>query len=134
MRSNLGTLRGLLPGDGLCKTHISIASHCDQIVTHLFFCHSGDDRDEEIFAIIESSLDLLAKRALRNFNIILRSTVVGHQVEETLIDVDLKVRAASFRNLTYGWKGEATYELVFFTPDVWNIHVVRGGANILLLT
>jgi len=41
--------------------------------------------------------------------IVLSCTIIGHEVEETFIDVD---------------------KLVFSTVDVWNVHIVSGGREI----
>jgi len=87
----LRTFRGLLERDGL------------------LLVHGGDDSDKEIFTVIESRSDLRAKITLWNLNVILRDAIHGHQVKETVVDVD---------------------ELVFRTPDIRDIHVVGRGTDI----
>jgi len=57
--------------------------------THLLLAHSADDSDQEILAIIKAGLDFLAKVTFRDLDIILSSTVGGHEVKETVINVDL---------------------------------------------
>lgn len=73
MRGNrLGrALGGLLDGDGL------------------LLAHGGDDGDEEVLAVVEVGLDLLAELALGDLDVVLRVAVLGHEVEEAVIDVDL---------------------------------------------
>ena len=58
--------------------------------THLLFTHGGNDRDKEVLAVIEVGLDLLAKVAVRKLDIVLGGTVLGHEVEEAVVDVDLQ--------------------------------------------
>ncbi len=67
----LGTLGGLLVGDGLLLTH------------------SGDDGDKDILAFIETGLDFLANFTFGHLDIIFGSTVLSHEVKETIVDVDL---------------------------------------------
>ena len=94
------------------------------------FTHGGDDGDKEIFTVIEVALDLLANVALRDTNVVLGGTILGHQVQETIIDVDLSARLVTgLRRDLY-----QTYKLVFGTEDVGDIHVVGGRANIFLCT
>lgn len=68
---HLIALGRLLDGDGLLLTH------------------GRDDRDKEILALVEVALNLLAEVAVGDLDIVLGSTVLGHQVEETVIDVNL---------------------------------------------
>ena len=67
----LGALGCLLVGNGLLLTH------------------SGDDGDKEILAVIEARLDFLADVTIGYFDIILGSTILSHEVEETIVNVDL---------------------------------------------
>ena len=55
----------------------------------MLFTHGGNDRDKEVLAVIEASADFLTKSTLGDLNVILRAAIVGHQVEEALINVDL---------------------------------------------
>lgn len=71
-RTRLAALGRLLVGDGL------------------LFAHGGDDGDEEVLALVEVGLDLLANVALGDADVVLGGTVLGHQVQETVIDVDLR--------------------------------------------
>ena len=56
----------------------------------LLLAHSRDDGDEEILALLEVGLDLLAKLTLGNADIVLGGTVLSHEVQEAIIDVDLQ--------------------------------------------
>jgi len=78
----------------------------------LLLAHGTDDRDKEILAIIETGLDFLAKIAFGDLDVVFGGAIGGHEVEETIIDVD---------------------ELVFLTTDVGDIHIVGGGADIFQL-
>ena len=108
--SHLVALGSLLPGDGLLLTH------------------GGDDGDEEILAFFKGACDFLANVGLGYLDIVLGNAVVVHQVEETIIDVDLhevNIEPAMRRE-------RSAYELIFVTRDVGDIHVVGGGTDILL--
>lgn len=74
--------------------------------------HSGNNGDHEVLAVIESSLDLLTKITIGNTDIVLGVTIVGHEVEETVVNVD---------------------ELVLVTLDVGDVHVVGGRRNVFVL-
>ena len=69
---HLTALGRLLEGDGLLLTH------------------SRDDGDQQVLAIFEASGDLVTHLTLRDFDIVLGGTILSHQVEETVIDVDLR--------------------------------------------
>lgn len=56
----------------------------------MFFAHGGDNGNKEILAVVEVALDLLAEVTLGDTDIILGGTILSHQVEETVIDVNLK--------------------------------------------
>ena len=79
------------------------------------------------------SLDLLAEVTLGKLDVVLSGTVLGHEVEETVVDVDLnyggRMSVGSIEGSEYG-----TDELVFVTEDVGDVHVVGRGGDILLLT
>jgi len=57
---------------------------------YLLLAHGSDDSDKEIFTLIECGRDLRANVTLRNLNIILRGTILSHQVKEPIINVDLR--------------------------------------------
>ena len=57
----------------------------------LLFVHGGDDGDEEILAIFETGGDFLAQVAFGDLDIVLGVTLAIHQVEETIINVDLSM-------------------------------------------
>lgn len=57
--------------------------------TYLLLSHSADDSNKQVLALIEVSLDLLAEFVVGDLNIVLGGTVGGHEVEETIIDVNL---------------------------------------------
>ena len=100
--------------------------------THLLLAHGRDDGDEQILAVIEVGLDLLAKVTLRDLDIVLRGTVLSHEVEETIVDVDLSWHAQSAFLGACRRRSMGAYELVLVTGDVGDIHVVGGGRDILL--
>ena len=52
---------------------------------YLFFTHSGEDSDDEVLALGEGILDLLADFTLRELDIILERTIGGHKTEEVVI-------------------------------------------------
>ena len=56
---------------------------------YLLLAHSRNDCNEKILSGIKVLLDLLAQISLREFDIVLRVTVRGHQVEEIIVNVDL---------------------------------------------
>ena len=100
--------------------------------THLLLAHGRDDGDEQVLAVIEVGLDLLAEVTLRDLDVVLRGTVLSHEVEETIVDVDLSWHAQSAFLGACRRRSMGAYELVFVTDDVGDIHVVGGGRNILL--
>ncbi len=110
-RKRLSALGRLLDGDGL------------------LFTHSRDDGDKNVLAIIEIGLNLLAEIAVGDLDVVLGGTVLGHQVEEAIIDVDLIKEELRVYSES---KSEMTYKLVFVTEYVGNIHVVGGRTDILL--
>lgn len=67
----LSALGSLLDGDGL------------------LLAHGGDNGDQQILAIIEVGMDLLAEITLGDLHIVLGGTISSHQVEEAIVDVDL---------------------------------------------
>ena len=73
----------------------------------LLLAHSGDDGDKEVLALVEVALNLLANVALRELDVVLGGAVGGHEVKETVIDVDLQVRD-QFGSLASFERGEHT--------------------------
>lgn len=65
-------LGSLLPGDSLLLTH------------------GAHDSDKQILAIVKGVLNFLAEGVIRQADIVLRRTVGGHEVEETVVNVDLQ--------------------------------------------
>ena len=57
--------------------------------SYLLLAHGRDDGDQQIFAVFEARGDLVNHFTLGDFDIILGGTILSHQVEETVIDVDL---------------------------------------------
>lgn len=78
----------------------------------VFLAHGRDDGDHEILAIVEGGLDLVAELTVGDTDVVLGVTVVGHQVQETVVNVD---------------------QLVLLTSDVGDVHVVRRGRNVFVL-
>src|SRR5260221_4841330 len=102
---------------------------------YLLFAHGRDDRDKEIFTLVESSRDLGANVTLRDLNIVLRGTILSHQVKESIINVDLENtngQPCTANSLYLFFVSKDTYKLVFCTLDVGDVHVVRRGTDIFL--
>lgn len=74
--------------------------------------HGRDDGDHEVLAFVKSGLDLLTELTLGNTDIVLGVTVVGHEVEVAVVNVD---------------------QLVLVTLDVGNVHVVGRGRDVFVL-
>jgi len=79
-----------------------------------FFTHSSEDDDIGILAVLlEQLFDLVTDITLWNLDVVLSRSVVRHKGEETVIgDIE---------------------KLIFLTTNIWNIHVVRGWAQIFEL-
>ena len=99
--------------------------------THSFFGHSANDGDQEILAIVEAGLNIFANVALWKLDIILWAAVLGHEVKETIVDVDLFSDRVSHMDNTL--RESEMHKLVFITADVRNVHVVGRRADIFLL-
>lgn len=97
---------------------------------YLLFLHSTDDGDQEILAFVEAALDLLSKVTLGHLDIIFSYTVLRHEVEETIVNVDLSGCYHVFNLSQYVMRA---HELVFVTTDVGNVHVVGRRTDIFLL-
>ena len=59
--------------------------------TDLLFSHGTNNSDQEILAVIKTCLYFFAQIAVGNFNIILGSTILCHEVQEPVVNVDLEV-------------------------------------------
>lgn len=70
--ARLSALGSLLPGDSL------------------LLAHGAHDGNKQILAIIKGILDLLAEGIVRQADIVLSRTVGGHEVEEAIVNVDLR--------------------------------------------
>jgi len=57
--------------------------------------HGGKDGDNNVFTILESLLNLLSNVRVGNLDVVLRGTVVGHQVEETVVDYQSSIVSVS---------------------------------------
>ena len=79
----------------------------------------------------EELVDLLANFVVGELDVVLGGAVLGHEVEETVVDVDLQKRGLIRVRAT---PEKCTHELVFVTEDVRDIHVVGRGRDILLQT
>jgi hypothetical protein len=82
------TFRGFLKRNSLRKL-ISVRGDRCQHEAYLLFAHGGDDGDEKIFTFIESGRNLRAKVTVGDLNIVLRGAILVHQIEESIVNVDL---------------------------------------------
>lgn len=60
--------------------------------SYLLLSHSANDSDHKFLVGVEFFLNLFAEVAFGNFDIIFRSTIGGHEVEEAIVDVDLQAK------------------------------------------
>lgn len=74
--------------------------------------HSRDDGDGQVLTVVELGLDLVTQVTIWDLDIVLGVTVVGHQGQETVIDVQ---------------------QLELGSLDVWNLHVVGRWRQVLQL-
>lgn len=63
------------------NTHLVAKSH--------FLAHGRDNSDDQVLAFLKFSLNGLAEVALGDFDIVLGGTFSSHQIEETVVDVNL---------------------------------------------
>jgi len=75
----------------------------------LLLTHSSENSNKEIFALFKVRLDLLAQVTVWELDVVLGDTILGHEIEETIVNVN---------------------KLVFSAVDIGDIHVVGGGADI----
>ena len=92
--THLSLGRGLLERDGL------------------LFTHGRDNGNEQVLSVVKALLDLLAQISFGDLDVVLGDTFRGHEIEETIINVD---------------------ELVFSTADIGDVHVVRRRRDIFHL-
>lgn len=71
-----------------------------------------DDGDDDLLAVLESLLNVLAKLVLGDLDVVLGVSVVVHQVEESVVNVD---------------------ELELGSGDDGRLHVVGRGGDVLKL-
>ena len=69
--TRLAALGRLLEGDGL------------------LLAHGGDDSDKEILAVLKGSRDFRSDVTVRDLDVVLGVAILVHQVEETIVDIDL---------------------------------------------
>lgn len=74
--------------------------------------HGRDDGDEQVLAVVELGLDLVTQLTVWDLDVILGVTVVGHQGQEAVVNVQ---------------------QLVLGSSDVRNLHVVGGWRQVLQL-
>lgn len=76
----------------------------------------------QVLSVVKLWLDFVAKVSFWDFNIILWSTILSHEVQESIIDVDLT--KISSTNTLHGTASDVTYKLVFSSDNIWDVHVV----------
>jgi hypothetical protein len=59
--------------------------------------HRGGDGDNEVTSLVEGGLDLLSNVALGDLDVVLRVTLGGHEVEETVVDCGKKKKSQEGR-------------------------------------
>lgn len=74
--------------------------------------HGSNDRDDQVLTVVELGLDLVTQLTVWDLDIILGVTVVGHQRQETIVDVQ---------------------QLVLRSGDVRDLHVVGRWRQVLQL-
>lgn len=89
LRLIVGAFWSLLDGDGLSE---SVSNHhtTDGLANYLLLSHSRHDGNQQLFAVIEIGLNLLAKIILGDLHIVFGNSVRIHEVEETVVNVDLR--------------------------------------------
>ena len=90
-----------------------------------FLVHGFGDGDVDFFSVIKVCTDFLAEFAFRDFDVVFGATFVGHQVEETIVNVNLPESACDRGR-------KESYQLVFSTSDSRDIHVVSRRAQIFV--
>jgi hypothetical protein len=97
-------------------------------LANLLLAHGADDGDQEVLAIIKAGLNLTAQIALGDLHVVLRDALLGHEVEEAFVDVNL----CRYRSGIFSCIRGKTHELVLVTGDVGDVHVVGGRGDIFL--
>ena len=90
-RTSLSTLRSFLEGDSLTnhESPIKNDAHLQVRSTYLLLSHGRDDGDEQVLSIVETALDLFAELSVGDTNVVLRDAILGHEVKETIVNIDL---------------------------------------------
>jgi len=90
-----------------------------------FLVHGFGDGNVDFFAVVKVCTDFIAEFAFGDFDVIFSGTFVGHQVEETIVNVNLSELACDRDR-------KEPYQLVFTTKDSRDIHVVSRRAQIFI--
>ncbi|EEQ41625.1 eukaryotic translation initiation factor 5A [Clavispora lusitaniae ATCC 42720] len=77
-----------------------------------FLTHGRNDRDDQVLALVKVGLDLVTQLTVWDLDVVLGVTVVGHQRQETVVNVQ---------------------QLVLGSGHVWNLHVVGGWRQVFQL-
>ena len=85
-----------------------------------FLVHSLGDGNIDFLSVIKVCADFVAEFAFGKLDVVLGGTFAGHQVEETIINVNLSVSVSCHKG----------YQLEFSADNVRDIHVVGGRAEI----
>ena len=72
--------------------------------TYLLLTHRANDGDQNVLTVLESGLDLLTELALGDLHVVLGGTVGRPQVQETLVDVDLRIHEIGVPEIPRGQK------------------------------
>jgi len=76
----------------------------------------------------EELVNLLANLTVRDLNIILGLTIIGHQGKKTIVrNVELGKGPCQQSSISFASK--SSHQLIFLAGDVGDIHVVGGGAE-----
>ena len=82
-------------------------------------------------------VDLLPNLAIWDLDVVLLVAVVRQQVQEAVLgDIELKNHTTisiAVSTLLSCLSMYSTHKLVLLTPDIWHVHVVGGGGEILQL-
>jgi hypothetical protein len=80
----------------------------------------------------EELVNLLANLTVRDLNIILGFTIIGHQGKKTIVrNVELGKGPCQQSSISFASK--SSHQLIFLAGDVGDIHVVGGGAKFFKL-
>ena len=62
---------------------------CDTVRKTSFLIHGFSDGNEDLFPVVKVCADFIAKFTFGDFNIIFSGPFIGHQTEETFVNIDL---------------------------------------------